>query len=333
MNISVLGAGSFGTAISNHAASMGHNVTLWCRRSEQADRINEHRINPDYLKSIQLHENIRATADLAEAAAFSEQLILAVPAQSSREIMQHLKSLRGDGEGLKIVNLAKGLEIGTGYFLHQVSAEILPAASYTALSGPSHAEELAKGAPTALVAASDDSTVALMWQELLNGSRLRIYTSSDVLGVEIGGAMKNIIAIAVGIARAKRFGDNSVAALATRGLAEIMRYGAYIGSNPLTLAGLAGIGDLMVTCYSMQSRNLRFGIAIGEGKSSDEAAREIGQVVEGMHTARALVMRARPDSIELPISEGVYSVLYENKSVEDILTELMFRDPKPEINI
>ena len=333
MDLTVLGAGSFGTAMANHAASMGHKVLLWCRRSEQADYINEHRENILYLKGIILHKNIRATTDLHEAVSFSDKIILAVPAQSARSVMTALGEIIPDGCGLYLNNLAKGIETDTGFVMHRISAELLPLASYTALSGPSHASELARNMPTALVAASEYEQSALMWQNILNGSKLRVYTSNDVLGVEIGGAMKNVIAVAVGIARAKKFGDNSIAALATRGLAEIMRYGAFTGVNPLTLAGLAGIGDLMVTCYSMQSRNFRFGLAVGSGKSAEEAAKHIGQVVEGMHTVKALVLRARGDNIELPISEGVYKVLYENGNTEDILTELMFREPKPEIGV
>jgi glycerol-3-phosphate dehydrogenase (NAD(P)+) len=199
------------------------------------------------------------------------------------------------------------------------------------LSGPSHAEEVCVGLPTALVAASDDDASALRWQEIFNNERLRVYTSRDVKGVELGGAMKNVIAIAVGIARAIGFGDNSVAALATRGLAEITRYGAHIGANPATFAGLAGIGDLMVTCYSAHSRNLRFGMAIGSGKQAGEAAAEIGQVVEGFHTTRALVAKARAEKIELPVSEGVYRVLYEGVPVREVMSGLLFRKPRPEM--
>ena len=333
MNLTVLGAGSFGTAMANHAACMKHSVLLWGRRSTQTDYINEKKENPNYLKGIPLHRGIRATPNFDEAISFSDRIIMALPTQSTREAMQKLSEITPLGRGLQLINLAKGIEMGTGCFLHQISAELLPLASYTAISGPSHAEEVVRGAPTALVAASEDEGAALMWQNILNGQKLRVYTSDDVLGVETGGAMKNVIAIAVGIARAKKFGDNSIAALATRGLAEIMRYGALMGVNPLTLAGLAGIGDLMATCYSMQSRNLRFGLSIGSGKSIEEASSLIGQVVEGMHTVRALVLRARMDNIELPISEGVYKFLYEGADTEDILTSLMFREPKPEIDI
>lgn len=331
MKLTVLGAGSFGSAIANHAAGMGHDVLLWCRRAEQAEAINKTRENPDYHRGIKLHPSLSAGKDLEECLAFSNRLILAIPAQFQRGILENIAQSPANRRGFHLLNLAKGIEIGTGCFMHQIASELLPSASYSVLSGPSHAEEVARGMPTALVAASTEERRAVAWQELLNNRRLRVYTSDDVQGVEIGGAMKNVIAIAVGVARSMEFGDNSIAALVTRGLAEIMRYGAFTGANPITLAGLTGIGDLMVTCYSMYSRNLRFGLAVGRGKTPEEAAGEIGQVVEGMHTCRALVLRARMDGVELPLSEGIYRVLYEEASVADVLTELLFRDPKPEI--
>lgn len=331
MKLVVLGAGSFGSAMAIHASGIGHEVVLWCRRKEQACGIAASGENPDYIKGVRLPSGIRATADLHEALSSSDWIVFAVPTQSLRSLAEEISCLGVEGRKLHILNLAKGIEIGTGRFPHRILGELLPGARYCALSGPSHAEEVARGMPTALVAAASDEADAVAWQEILNDNRLRVYTSKDVVGVEIGGAMKNVIAIAVGVARAIRFGDNSVAAIATRGLAEIMRYGVLAGANPLTLAGLAGIGDLMATCYSRHSRNLRFGMAVGEGKSASEAASEIGQVVEGMHTVRALVLLARKKDIELPISEGVYKVLYENAKIKDILTELLFRDPKPEI--
>lgn len=331
MKLTIIGAGSFGTAIANHAAGMGHEILLWCRRAGQAEAINTTRKNPGYHSDLKLHPAIAARTDFEECLAFSNRLILAVPAQFQRGVLENISRSSANRRGYHLLNLAKGIEIGTGYFMHQIAAELLPDASYSVLSGPSHAEEVARGMPTALVAASSEERRALAWQELLNSRRLRVYTSDDVQGVEIGGAMKNVIAIGVGVARAMESGDNSIAAFVTRGLAEIMRYGAYNGANPITLAGLTGVGDLMVTCYSMYSRNLRFGLAVGHGKSAAEAAAEIGQVVEGMHTCRALVLRARMDGIELPLSEGIYRVLYEDASVYDVLNELLFRDPKPEI--
>jgi len=330
MKLTILGAGSFGTAMANHAAAMGHETLLWCRRPEQAEAVNTRKENPEYLKGVKLHPSLAASSNLESCLAFSNRLVLAIPAQYQRGVLEAVRLSPAHKRWTHLLNLAKGIEIGTGCFMHQIASELLPDASYSVLSGPGHAEEVARRLPTALVAASAEERRAVAWQELLNDRHLRVYTSDDVQGVEIGGAMKNVIAIAVGVARALEFGDNSVAAIATRGLAEIMRYGAFTGANPMTFAGLAGIGDMMVTCYSMYSRNLRFGLAVGRGQSPAEAAAEIGQVIEGMHTCRALVLRARMDEVELPLSEGIYRVLYESASITEVLSELLFRDPKPE---
>lgn len=337
MKLTVIGAGSFGTAITKHVSTMRGGegeVMLYCEHEDQAEAINATRRNPISMKDIELGSNVSAVGgekNLERALAFSENVILALPSQVLGSVAQKISGMTGSGDGFKFLSLAKGIEISSGLFMHQLAEKFLPKAIYTALSGPSHAEEVALGMPCAVAVASKDEATALMWQRALNDERFRIYTTHDVQGVELGGSMKNVIAIAVGIARATGFGDNSVAALVTRGLAEIMRYGASLGANSLTLAGLAGIGDLMVTCYSPLSRNFRFGFAVGGGKTPDEAAREIGQVVEGMHTARALVLKARDASLDLPISEGVYRVLYDNVPVKDVMTALLTREPKPEM--
>lgn len=344
MNLTILGAGSFGTAMANHAAKLGHDVRLWCRNASQAETINTTHYNPRYLKGHKLHEEVRASADLRRAVEFSDKMILAVPTQSLRVLLEQLAELNKESPSFntsntnntkngakKLLSLAKGIEIATGQLPHQVAEEVLPQYSYSVLSGPSHAEEVVLSLPTAVVVASKASVDAQGWQTDLNSPRFRIYTSEDLKGVELGGAVKNIIAIAVGIAQSLNFGDNAMAALTTRGLAEIMRLGSVLGAAPLTLAGLAGVGDLMVTCYSHHSRNLRFGLAIGRGLSMEEAASEIGQVVEGAHTVKALVGYARKSGIELPVAEGVYSVLYEGASVAQALEKLLFRDPKPEL--
>jgi glycerol-3-phosphate dehydrogenase (NAD(P)+) len=328
MNLTVLGAGSFGTALSAHAAKLGHDVRLWCRSGAQAEAINARRSNPRCFKNITLHERIRADSNLEKAVAFAEHVVLALPTQSLRDVLEHISPLELSGK--KFLSLAKGIEITSGKLPHQIADEVLRNASYSALSGPSHAEEVICGLPTAVVAASRSHSAAQEWQQALNSPRFRIYTSDDLLGIELGGAVKNVIAIAAGISQSMNFGDNAKAALATRGMAEIMRLGAALGANSLTLAGLAGVGDLMVTCYSQHSRNLRFGLAIGRGLNVREAASEIGQVVEGFHTVKALVAYARKAGIELPIAEGVHAVLYENASVEGELEKLLFRDPKPE---
>lgn len=335
MKLTILGAGSFGSALSDHTARLGIQPLVWCRNSAQAEIINTQHFNPRYLKGYRLNDAVYATTDLEKAMLHSDAIVLALPTQSLRELFQNLQELMRKGIFLNeknFLSLAKGIEINTGKLPRQIFADFFPKFSYSALSGPSHAEEIIRNLPTAVVIASSLEKDALEWQSLLNSAHLRIYTSTDLIGIELGGAVKNIIAIAVGIARSLNFGDNATAALATRGLAEIMRLGASMGAAPLTFAGLAGAGDLMVTCYSHHSRNLRFGLAIGRGLNLEEASAEIGQVVEGAHTVRALVDYARKNGIELPIAEGVYAVLYEGASIDNILSKLLFRDPKPELH-
>ena len=332
MNLTILGAGSFGTAMAAHGARLGYDVRLWCRTSAQAEAINRTRANPRYQKGHKLSEEVRADSDFRKCAAFADNIVLAVPAQSLRDVLARLTS---DGvKNKNLLSLAKGMEISSGKLPHQVVKEVLPPSSsvtYSALSGPSHAEEVIRDLPTAVVVASESLETAREWQKTLNSPHFRVYTSGDLLGVELGGAVKNVIAIAVGISESLNFGDNAKAALATRGMAEIIRLGTALGAAPLTLAGLAGTGDLMVTCYSHHSRNLRFGLAVGRGLSPEEAASEIGQVIEGAHTVKALVTYARRAGIELPIAEGVHAVVHEGASVEQAIEKLLFRDPKPEL--
>jgi glycerol-3-phosphate dehydrogenase (NAD(P)+) len=285
-------------------------------------------MNPRYLKGCKLHEEVRADANLERVVAFGEKIVLAVPTQSLRSVLEQLRPLKADSK--EFLSLAKGMEISSGKLPHQIAEELLPEVSYSALSGPSHAEEVVRDLPTAVVVASRSHQTAQEWQKTLNSPYFRIYTGDDLIGVELGGAIKNIIAIAVGISQSMNFGDNAKAALATRGLAEMTRLGTVLGVKPLTLTGLAGTGDLMVTCYSHHSRNLRFGLAIGRGLSVEEAASEIGQVVEGAHTVKALLGYARKANIELPIAEGVHAVLYEGASIDQALKKLLFREPKSE---
>lgn len=333
----MIGAGSFGTAVARHIATMSgercfDEISLYCRSEDRARAINMTSRNPSRLSEHELPRSITAISgdrELEAALCESPFVVLAVPAQSMRGSLEQIARV-APGEQLKLLSLAKGIELGTGSFMRDVASEVLPDAEWSALCGPSHAEEVIVGMPTAVVVASRDEDAAFAWQRALNDDRFRVYTSRDVAGVELGGAMKNVTAIAVGIARAAGFGDNSVAALVTRGLAEIMRCGATLGADPITLAGLAGIGDLMVTCYSGLSRNFRFGGLIGRGMSAEEASREVGEAVEGMYTVKALVARARRAGLDLPISEGVQRILYEGASVREVMTSLMTREPKKE---
>jgi len=327
--ITVFGAGSWGTALADLASRRGHDVVLWCRHEDQARAIATTGHNPRYLSEAPLSPSLSATSDMEEAACHSGRWILAIPTQALRETLLRLAPV--SPASLSICNAAKGIEISSRKLIHEIVAEILPQARYSVLSGPSHAEEVIKGQPTAVVVASSDTREAELWQGLLNGGAFRVYTGTDVVGVEVGGAVKNVMAVAAGVARAMGLGDNAVAALVSRGLAETMRLGARLGAQPLTLAGLAGVGDLMVTCYSHHSRNFRLGLALGEGLSLDEALEHLGQVAEGATTVKAVVALAREMDVELPLAEAIHRVLYESVPPMRVLEALYSRDPKPEL--
>ena len=328
MNITMLGAGSFGTGMSKHLADLGHNILMWTIDKEQSDSINKTGRNTFCFQDTVLPENIKCTMDINEALDFSDRVIMAIPTQFEREVCQ--KVAKSGRKGLHMLNLAKGIEISTGYLLHKVHEEECPDNFYSALSGPSHAEEVLIGCPTAVALASFHEGEAESWQKIITGNNFRIYTSDDVVGLEVGGATKNIYAVAAGISKAMSLGDNALAAIACRGLAEIMRFGKKLGASPMTLSGLAGVGDLMVTCYSMHSRNFRLGMAIGSGKTLDEAAKELGQVAEGAYTVRAVIENSKKFNVEMPLAEGVYRILYEGESPDKILRELFSRPLKAE---
>lgn len=329
MKVTVLGAGSFGTAMSIHLASLGYEVLMWTIDKEQAESINSRGINTFCFSDIKLDGRIKSTLSLSEALGFSDRAIMAVPTQSVREVLG--KIAKEKHVGIHILNLAKGIEISTGKLPNFIYREVCPDLIYSALSGPSHAEEVALGKPAAVSLASEDEDEAISWQDILNGNNFRVYTTCDVVGIEVGGAAKNIYAIAAGVVKAMDLGDNATAALACRGLAEIMRLGHKIGASPLTLSGLAGVGDLMVTCYSAHSRNFRLGLAIGQGKSFEEAIEELGQVAEGAYTVKAVVAHSKEFDVDMPLAQNVYRVLYEGESPHTILKELLARTPKPEI--
>ncbi len=327
--ITVLGAGSWGTALAVVAASSGHRVLLWCRDEGQADVMRRTGTNTRYLPDTRLPEEIGVTSSLLEAVEFSEHWITAIPTQGVRDLLRKIgKTDRGDG--ISLCNVAKGIEVETLARISDIVKDELPGARYSVLSGPSHAEEVVKGLPTAVVVASESPDQPLLWQEALSRPYFRIYSSLDVCGVEIGGAVKNVVAIASGLAHSMGMGDNATAAMVTRGLAEITRLAIAMGAHPITLAGLAGIGDLMVTAYSHHSRNFRLGIALGEGKSLDMAVKSLGQVAEGIYTVKAAVSLGRTLGVELPITEAVNQILYCGTSPQKALTDLLSRDTKPE---
>ena len=326
MNIGVLGSGSFGTAMANHLALLGHSVLLWCRRDVVAESIEKERKNNAYFPEKRLADNLQVTTRLGDIIDHSKDIVLAVPTQTLRGVLDCIPVAQ-----YRFLNLAKGIEITSGHLLHQIARETHPSCNYSVLSGPSHAEEVMEGKPTAVVVGSSLEEDANIWQQAFNSATLRVYRSTDVVGIEVGGAIKNVIAVATGIASALRLGDNALAALATRGLAEMMRLGRKLKADPASLMGLAGVGDLMATCYSPLSRNVRFGKAIGRGLSLSEAKEEVGQTAEGVFTTEALVAHAQKLNIELPITEGVYRVLFQGFSVEETMKSLLARDPKSEV--
>ena len=327
--ITVYGAGSWGTALADLLARKGHDTTLWCRRPGQARAINSSGRNPDYLKNCDLCPSLAAVSSLEDAASASDHHVCAVPTQSARKFLEEASLFWP--EDVRLCNAAKGIEIATGQRISQIAEAVIPRSRFSVLSGPSHAEEVIEGKPAAVVIAASLPGEAEIWQEIFSGGRFRAYSSDDVPGVEIGGAVKNVIAIAAGIAATKDLGFNALSALACRGLAEVMRLGARSGAHPLTFAGLAGVGDLMVTCFSTLSRNYRLGKAIGEGKSLNEAMASLGQVAEGAYTVEALVRHSREMGVELPLTEAVYSVLYEGRDPETMIESLFGRELKAEL--
>ena len=328
-NIVILGGGSWGTALAISLARKGLAVDLWCRNEAQAEEMRETRFNKKYLPNVSLPDKIRILTDLNEAMQDKDIVVLAVTSQSIRSITETIKPMVN--EKMIIVNVAKGLEIGSNLRLSQVVKEILPDNAFVALYGPSHAEEVSVGMPTGLVAASENMEAALAVQDVFISASLRVYTNHDLIGVEIGGALKNIIALANGIAVGLGYGDNTQAILLTRGLAEITRLGVALGANAATFQGLTGIGDLVVTCNSMHSRNRRCGVALGQGAKLEDVLKNMGMVVEGVNTTKAAVELAEKIGVSMPIAEQMYGVLFGDVDVRTVVERLMLRDKKNEL--
>jgi glycerol-3-phosphate dehydrogenase (NAD(P)+) len=327
-NISLLGAGSMGTAISMLLAEKVHDVLMWTPFKEEADMINTCREQKDKLPGIKLHKNVRCTVDLEEAVCFSDILILAVPSQNIRETSKKIAPFIIGNKTL--VSFSKGLENDSGYRISEIIRQEIAGADIVAMSGPCHAEELARGLPTLYVAASENKRSAELIQDIFMCQRFRVYITPDVVGVELGGAAKNVIALCAGISDGLGMGDNTKAALMTRGIAEISRLGKAMGAQLQTFAGLAGIGDLIVTCTSMHSRNRRAGILIGQGMTPEEAVKEVKMVVEGFYTAKPMKLLSQKYNIEMPISAEADEVLFNGKDPKKALLDLMTRDKKLE---
>lgn len=329
--ISIVGSGSWGTALALVLLQNGHRILLYGRDTQQIERMHQTGYNEKFLPSVSLPDNLALTAQITDAAEFAEIFVLAIPSHAFREKLQEIASVVSQ-KNIHIVSVAKGIENHSLKRMEEVAAEVLAGWKYnfTCLSGPSHAEEVAANIPTTIVAASRNPNAAQMIQQLFMTPQFRVYTHADVTGVELGGALKNVIALAAGICDGVGFGDNSKAALMTRGLAEITRLGVAMGANALTFAGLSGMGDLIVTCMSRHSRNRYVGEQIGKGKTLDEVLAGMHMVAEGVRTTKAAHQLARIHKIEMPLTEKVYSVLFEKESPRQAVAELMTREAKAE---
>ncbi len=329
-SVTILGTGSWATGLARVLLDNGHRVTLWGRDKAQIAHFKKTNRNSKFMPDQVLTGAVHYSLDLAAALQNIDFLVNAVPTQ-------HVRSLFGKGlplaDDVVIVNAAKGLEIGSNKRISEIVAEYYPQNCYAVLSGPSHAEEVVRRLPTILVAAARDGAVAEAVQTLFMNNAMRVYAQSDVKGVELSGALKNVIAIAAGISAGLGYGDNTLAALMTRGIAEIKRLGAALGAERQTFDGLAGIGDLIVTCMSKHSRNRRCGQLLGTGYRLDDAIAEIGMAVEGVSTIRAAEALRRAERVEMPIVEQLYKVLYEGANPQRAVQLLMARDKKSEIEI
>lgn len=329
--ISVIGSGGWGIALTILLHKNGHDLTIWSFDKKEAEELKKTRQNKTKLPNILLPEDIKVTDDLREAVDNKDILILAVPSKAIRSVSKSLKNIIKDNQ--IIVNVAKGLEEDTLETMTDIIEEELKDKNpkVAVLSGPSHAEEVGRGIPTTCVVSAHNKELTLYLQNIFMNPSFRVYTSPDMLGVEIGGALKNVIALAAGIADGLNYGDNTKAALITRGIKEIASLGVAMGGEQSTFYGLTGLGDLIVTCASMHSRNRRAGILLGQGKTLDEAIKEVNMVVEGVYSAKSALMAAKKYNVEIPIIEQVNAVLFENKNAAEAVNELMIRDKKLEI--
>lgn len=329
MKTCVLGAGSWGTALAILMAEQGSQVSLWHRREDLVEELRSTRENSKYLPGKLLPENVDPTVDLQEAITDSEVVVLAVPSHAIRSLCVQIKPMVHADQS--IVNVAKGLEEKTHLRLSQVINDELSYNNVFVLSGPSHAEEVANKLPTTVVISGEEREKCEYLQDLFTSPTFRVYTNPDMIGVELGGALKNIIALGAGISDGLGYGDNSKAALMTRGIAEISRLGKILGAKTETFAGLAGIGDLIVTCTSMHSRNRRAGILLGQGKGLDEVLQSIGMVVEGVRATKVASELSAKYHCEMPITNGLFKILFEGADPKDVVTQIMTRSNKHEI--
>ena len=326
--ISVLGAGSWGTALAVVLHKNGHEVTIWSIAQDEIDMLKKEREHKDKLPGVKIAEEIGLTTDLKEAISGRDMLVVAVPSPYIRSTAKSMAPYVEDGQLL--VSVAKGIEEGTLMTLSAILEQEIPQAEVAVLCGPSHAEEVGIGLPTTLVAGAKRKETAELVQSTFMNEVLRVYTSPDVLGMELGASLKNVIALAAGMADGLGYGDNTKAALITRGISEIGRLALKMGAKYETLSGLTGIGDLIVTCASKHSRNRKAGMLIGEGYTMEEARKEVKMVVEGVYSAKAAMELSAKYDVSMPIIEQVNEVLFDGKSAKEAVMDLMLRDKKPE---
>lgn len=320
--IAVVGAGAWGTALAQVAATAGREVTLWAREADLVQSVNTAHENHIFLPGVALDKSIRATGDIEDMAA-ADALLMVTPAQHMRRVLEELAPHVGQGK--PVVLCAKGVEQSTNYLLTEVLAEAMPLARPAVLSGPSFAAEVARGLPTAVTLACEDEAVAEALTHAIGITTFRPYYSSDLIGAELGGAVKNVLAIACGIVEGKKFGDSARAALTTRGFAELTRLGLAMGARAETLMGLSGLGDLILTCNSVKSRNMSLGLALGQGRPLDEIMGARNSVSEGVHSATAVVALAAKYGIEMPIAEAVAAIVTGAAKVDEAIASLLSR--------
>ncbi len=327
--IAVLGGGSFGTAIANLLAENGHHVLLWMRDAEQAESIRTLRQNPRYLKGVEILPLVEPTTDLSPTLDACELVFVALPSSALRQALQPFATQLG---GKMLVSTTKGIEAESFMLMSQILEQIAPQARIGVLSGPNLAREVAEHALTATVVASQDEALCRHVQKVLHGRTFRVYASSDRFGVELGGALKNVYAIMAGMAAALGMGENTRSMLITRALAEMTRFAVKLGANPMTFLGLAGVGDLIVTCTSSKSRNFQVGYALGEGLSLDEAVSRLGEVAEGVNTIKVLKCKAEELQVYMPLVAGLHAILFEGRTLDQIIGVLMRGEPKTDVD-
>ncbi|KQQ59986.1 glycerol-3-phosphate dehydrogenase [Pseudomonas sp. Leaf127] len=327
--VAVLGGGSFGTAIANLLAQNGHQVRQWMRDPEQAQAIRDNRENPRYLKGIKVLPGVEPVTELADTLDACELIFVALPSSALRSVLaEHVERLNGK----MLVSLTKGIEAQTFKLMSQILEEIVPKARIGVLSGPNLAREIAEHALTATVVASEDEALCQTVQAALHGATFRVYASADRFGVELGGALKNVYAIVSGMAVALGMGENTKSMLITRALAEMTRFAVSQGANPMTFLGLAGVGDLIVTCSSPKSRNYQVGFALGEGLSLEEAVARLGEVAEGVNTLKVLKARAQELKVYMPLVAGLHAILFEGRTLAQVIEALMRAEAKTDVD-